>query len=68
MQDVQDLRIDCPALALLHREVEGLDGDDPGDDVHGDVQVLHRGETITDIYCEVIFALKEVDVEISKQT
>lgn len=61
MWDVNDLCVNCPAEAFLHWKVEGLDGDEPWHDVHRNVQVLHCCKTITDIHCEGVIALKEMD-------
>lgn len=65
MRDVDNLCVDHPAEAFLHCEVEGNEGDEPGHDVHRDVQVLHRGKTVTDINGEGVIALKQMDVQIS---
>lgn len=65
MRDVNDLGVDRPAEAFLHREVEALDGDELGHDAHRDVQVLHCRETVADIHREGVGALKETDVQTS---
>lgn len=59
MWDINNLGIKWPVRAFLHSEVEGLDGDEPGHDVHRNVQVLHCGKTITDVHDEHISALGE---------
>lgn len=57
MWNVDNLLINLPAEAFLHGKVEGLNRDDPGHNVHRNMQVLHCGKTIADIHCEDIIAL-----------
>lgn len=57
MRDINKLGINRPGKSFLHAEIEGLDGDEPGQDVHGNVQVLHGGEAVTDVHGEDISAL-----------
>lgn len=59
MRDINNLGINWPGKSFLHTEIEGLDGDEPGHDVHGNVQVLHGGKTITDVHGEDISALEK---------
>lgn len=59
MRDINDLGINWPGKSFLHTEIEGLDGDEPGDDVHRNVQVLHGGKTITDVHGEDVSALEK---------
>lgn len=62
MHNINNVCGNCPTEAFLHSKVEGLQGDEPGHDVHGDVQVLHCRKTITDIHCEAVIALKDTNV------
>lgn len=57
MWDVYNVCINYSAEAFLHGEVEGFEGDEAGNNVHRDLQVLHCGKTITDIHCEGVIAL-----------
>lgn len=59
--DVDDLRVDHPAEAFLHREVEGLQWDEAWHDIHGYFQVFHCGETVADVHREGIISLRETD-------
>lgn len=65
MWDVYYLSINDSAEAFLHSKVEGLDGDESGHNVHRDPQVLHCVKAITDVHCEGIITLKEIDAQIS---
>lgn len=59
MRDIDNLGINWPRKTFLHSEVEGLDGDEPGHDVHRNAQVFYTGKTITDVHDEHISALEE---------
>lgn len=59
MWDINNLSINWPGKTFLHSEIEGLDWDEPGHDVHRNVQVLHGGKTVTDVHNEHISALEE---------
>lgn len=59
MRDINNLSGNWSGKTFLHSEVEGVDGDEPGDNVHRNVQVLHGGKTVTDVHNEQISALEE---------
>lgn len=60
MWDVYNFFINHSVETFLHCKVGDVERDEPGQDVHGDLQVLHGGKTITDIHCKGIIALKEM--------
>lgn len=59
MRDINNLGINWSGKTFLHSEVEGLNGDEPGHDVHRNAQLLHGGKTVTDVHNKHISALEE---------